>query len=805
MTDNIFNELYEDKKYDAVIAFSEIKSDIINSSDPGKYRFELADSYIHTGDYPKALEQYQLLRKQMMKEIEDEKGKNNLSEQDINFLTQVSEISILKEEFRIHLLMGDIPEINRYYNNIKELHESIYWDQLYTVLPQEGIEKLEEVLDGRKFQDGFRLELIQGKYLTNPRQAIKDMKNYVDEVAPSKKYNHIFKLRLFNELIGMLMKENQTIEARAYLDEAISIVDSLEYNDIIYPLLGTLSEYCFTLNDKENGKRLLKYYLTFINDTYDSDDFEYAIAHAKKLNYLTDEIDHKEIVKTLNNSSKSIRNNITKNFAGMTPSQREFYIEKFIPILKYGNILLENYTSEDLLKVVFDNNMFLRGLLLRSETSLYNAIQSMNDPGLMEKYQEYKNINQELIARQYISGLGNTFRKTELEIEINKLEKELANESLEFRRQSESKGLTSDEIRKYLKDNEIALQLIQGQNSYYAITLDKKGHIDYYPLGRIIEIDPILFDRANLYTNDHSTEFLKQLYPVIQGRTVYYTTDGLFNQVALNAIPIDDFGKTMSDISNLTYLSSILDLADLKNQDKFDLLTHNVMLWGGIEYGPEKYESIDNLRSIDRGDKLGYLFESDKEVTNIANLLDNAKIENTLISGVKATEKSFTDRSHKKDYILHISTHGFFHDNGAFSNPMQNAGILFAGSQPYWETDTLVSTIQENDGILRADEISVLDLNNCKLVVLSACKTGLGESNSEGVFGLQRAFKLAGVDKILMSLWNVDDRSTRELMTYFYKELIQGIEPNVALKKAQDELRHQGLSPNHWAPFIILN
>ena len=136
---------------------------------------------------------------------------------------------------------------------------------------------------------------------------------------------------------------------------------------------------------------------------------------------------------------------------------------------------------------------------------------------------------------------------------------------------------------------------------------------------------------------------------------------------------------------------------------------------------------------------------------------------------------------------------------------MQNAGILFAGSQPYWETDTLVSTIQENDGILRADEISVLDLNNCKLVVISACKTGLGESNSEGVFGLQRAFKLAGVDKILMSLWNVDDRSTRELMTYFYKELIQGVEPNIALKKAQDELRHQGLSPNHWAPFIILN
>ena len=136
---------------------------------------------------------------------------------------------------------------------------------------------------------------------------------------------------------------------------------------------------------------------------------------------------------------------------------------------------------------------------------------------------------------------------------------------------------------------------------------------------------------------------------------------------------------------------------------------------------------------------------------------------------------------------------------------MQNSGLLFANSQKFWSNDRLASSINDTDGILRADEITKLDLSGCRLVVLSACQTGLGEYNSEGVYGLQRAFKLAGVQSILMSLWSVDDKATAELMTEFYRSLITGQEPDEALVIAQRALREKGYSPDKWAAFVLLN
>ena len=120
-------------------------------------------------------------------------------------------------------------------------------------------------------------------------------------------------------------------------------------------------------------------------------------------------------------------------------------------------------------------------------------------------------------------------------------------------------------------------------------------------------------------------------------------------------------------------------------------------------------------------------------------------------------------------------------------------------------SDSLASSVNDTDGILRADEIAKLDLSGCRLVVLSACQTGLGEYNSEGVYGLQRAFKLAGAQSILMSLWSVDDKTTAELMTEFYNGLIAGHEPDDALVSAQRSHRQKGYSPDKWASFVLLN
>ena len=138
---------------------------------------------------------------------------------------------------------------------------------------------------------------------------------------------------------------------------------------------------------------------------------------------------------------------------------------------------------------------------------------------------------------------------------------------------------------------------------------------------------------------------------------------------------------------------------------------------------------------------------------------------------------------------------------------MYNSGLFFAGADSTWNrVDTVfVSSAMLDDGILRADEIQYLDFSGCDLAVLSACKTGLGQSrNTEGVYGLQRAFKLAGVDKILMSLWSVNDKCTSELMQEFYLNYYSGKTDEEALRQAQSAIRERYPSPEDWGAFVLL-
>ena len=112
-----------------------------------------------------------------------------------------------------------------------------------------------------------------------------------------------------------------------------------------------------------------------------------------------------------------------------------------------------------------------------------------------------------------------------------------------------------------------------------------------------------------------------------------------------------------------------------------------------------------------------------------------------------------------------------------------------------------------DDGILTAKEVSKLDLSGLELLVLSACETGLGEISDDGVFGLQRGFKKAGAQTIVMSLWKVDDEATQKLMTEFYKNYLSGKSKHESLLKAQKTVRETPgwEDPEFWAGFILLD
>ena len=138
---------------------------------------------------------------------------------------------------------------------------------------------------------------------------------------------------------------------------------------------------------------------------------------------------------------------------------------------------------------------------------------------------------------------------------------------------------------------------------------------------------------------------------------------------------------------------------------------------------------------------------------------------------------------------------------------MARSGLLLAGANTSLRGAQLPPDAE--DGILTAEEISHLDFRNMDLVVMSACQTGLGDISGDGVFGLQRGFKKAGANSLLMSLWKVDDTATRLLMDEFYKNLTAGKNKHDAFMSAQQFLRTTDngkfSDPRFWAAFILLD
>jgi CHAT domain-containing protein len=236
--------------------------------------------------------------------------------------------------------------------------------------------------------------------------------------------------------------------------------------------------------------------------------------------------------------------------------------------------------------------------------------------------------------------------------------------------------------------------------------------------------------------------------------------------------------------------------------------------------------SIEN-DTLNRG-SVKYLPGTKKEAEMINTLLKENQITAKLYTSSKANEESFKSLSGKHNNIIHIGTHGFTwtdsiakkqdyftqrfellskeRDHSTTIDPLTRCGLLFAGSNIALSGHSSELPDGVQDGILTAKEISLMDLRDANLVVLSACETAKGDITSEGVFGLQRAFKMAGVQTIIMSLWKVNDQATQLLMTEFYNNWIsKNQSKREAFRNAQNIVRTQYEEPVYWAGFIMLD
>ena len=231
-------------------------------------------------------------------------------------------------------------------------------------------------------------------------------------------------------------------------------------------------------------------------------------------------------------------------------------------------------------------------------------------------------------------------------------------------------------------------------------------------------------------------------------------------------------------------------------------------------------EDVQSRRSgdLDRGMRFRPLKNTRQEGKSVASMLG---VEPWL--GPDVVEGRL--KKVESPWILHIATHGFFLGNqperkGAASaqgelvlddgdrlsglgmeNPMLRSGLALAGAN-VWLAGGVVP-VEAEDGLLTAEDVSSLRLSATELVVLSACETGLGDVRAgEGVFGLRRAFGLAGARSLVMSLWKVPDAETKELMLEFYRLLLAGAGVAAALRRAQLAMKAIHPAAYYWGAFI---
>jgi CHAT domain-containing protein len=405
-----------------------------------------------------------------------------------------------------------------------------------------------------------------------------------------------------------------------------------------------------------------------------------------------------------------------------------------------------------------------------------------------------------------------------LEEQTNLLEKKLSTLSNQFSAAYATRPVTYADVVAALKPSEAAIEIIRVPYSFGA----RKGDVEYVgliarkgktvpdmvrlPEGKAMEKGYLSFykNAVKLMTADDRSynSYWKPLAAATDGaQAIYVSVDGVYNSVNLNTLQLPDQSYVI-DHARIVVVPSTRALPSLAGNTGGTLTGLPALLLGSPDFGDAKVVSPLPGTRI--------------EVESIAGLLDSKQIPSRLLLGAEATEANM--KSIKDPALLHIATHGYFLSDVSVSgnmtmgiqvsrardNPLLRSGLLLAGAASAVSNEASVSG--SNNGLLNAYEVMNLDLSETRLVVMSACETGTGEVvNGEGVYGLTRAFQVAGAQHIIMSLWKVDDTATEQLMTTFYREWLSSNDMQQAFISAQRIVKSKYPAPYYWGGFVLMN
>ncbi len=488
-------------------------------------------------------------------------------------------------------------------------------------------------------------------------------------------------------------------------------------------------------------------------------------------------------------------------------------------------------------KNCYDALVMSKSFLLESERSMYGVIKRMGTPEDMHDYTTLASMKNQVKAwaKDYKANADSILSVSR---KVSRLENLLANRCKGYSDGTDFMDVDYNAVKQALGQNEMLIDFTdyvsQSQGRKYAAYIINK--VQDYPLLKALfaerQIDTLGIVRPDMYySEDYSENVLKLLWEplkenVSEGATIYYVPSQLLFQISLESLLLPD-GSLLGSHYHFVRLSSARELMKMKSESK-GYKSNSAVLYGGLQYDLEttamaeeskKYD-LSNLLAlrgeIVRGDSVFHDLQGTKEeILKIEDLLKRNKWQVFSYMGKNGTEESFLNMHGKSPKLLHLATHGFYYTPNraenvdylkGYTDAMSLSGLVLSGGNAAWLGKPLPKGVL--GGILSANDIARLDLSNTDMVVLSACQTGQGKATSEGLYGLQRAFKKAGVGTIVMSLWNVSDKTTSEFMTTFYERLADkknAWNKRKAFEEAKVIIRQRYLEPFHWAAFVMLD
>ncbi|MFN9330910.1 MAG: CHAT domain-containing protein [Cyclobacteriaceae bacterium] len=511
---------------------------------------------------------------------------------------------------------------------------------------------------------------------------------------------------------------------------------------------------------------------------------------------------------------------VNRYFPPMSEAEKTRYWDVLSPrFQRYYNYAIEaSATNPAVLQAMFNYQIATKALLLNSTNKIKKTILASKDNQLIRDYLDW--VTQKEALARYYSLSKEELRKQSIDLPAleraaNNLERSLSQRSTDFSQAFTANTVTYKELVAQLTDTEALVEIIRVRtfdrdfttdSRYVALVLTKGSEPKLALMENGLQLDT---RNAKFYKNmiqqksdDEVSydQYWVKIDALLTGKKILFVApDGVYNQLNVNTLkkPGGDYVLNRYDV---VVMGNPKDILSLK-QRKTVATRKDAFLLGFPDYG-------GNAVPLP-GTKV--------ELETINKILKAGGYQPSLSLQLEATEKKL--KTVKAPTLMHIATHGYFladaevRDGSAMgidaenakNNPLLRSGLLMANPPAEGQQNSNVDLSSNDNGVLTAYEAMNLDLEGTDLIVLSACETALGDVKAgEGVYGLQRAFLVAGANALIMSLWQVDDAATQLLMTNFYTNWTKTGNKAKAFKQAQLQLMTKYKEPYYWGAFVMM-